>query len=87
MNERSQPAQLSTEEKDRAFWREADAPAHPLNFLPGSSVWERVGLTKREVFAAMAMQAVRTVNPACTSREIAQSAVADADALLKELAK
>jgi hypothetical protein len=35
----------------------------------------------------MAMQAVRKVNPACSSQEIAQSAVADADALLKELAK
>jgi hypothetical protein len=41
----------------------------------------------RAVYAAMAMQAVRKVNPACSSQEIAQSAVADADALLKELAK
>ena len=55
--------------------------------VSGDSTLISKGLTKRELFAAMAMQAVRSVNPSCNSYEIAQSAVADADALLKELAK
>jgi hypothetical protein len=53
----------------------------------GDIVYGSPGLTKRELFSAMAMQSIRTVNPACSSEEIAESAVRDADALLKELAK
>jgi hypothetical protein len=45
------------------------------------------GLTKRELLAAMAMQAIETSNPQAGYEDIAVSAVKQADALLKELAK
>lgn len=49
------------------------------------------GLTKRELFAAMAMQGMCSCNLAATSlcdfESMAQYATAAADALLKELAK
>jgi hypothetical protein len=48
------------------------------------------GLTKREYFAGLALMGLRgNAHPQCptTSGEIAEMAVADADALLAELAK
>lgn len=46
------------------------------------------GLTKRELFAAMAMQGIRSdPNGPGLSERIAEEAVQIADALLKELAK
>jgi len=48
------------------------------------------GLTKRELFAAMAMQGLRACgDPQCprNSVPIAEIAVADADALIAELSK
>lgn len=45
------------------------------------------GITKREWFAAMAMQAIEASNPPAGYEDIAVSAVKQADALLKELAK
>lgn len=43
------------------------------------------GLTKREHFAGLAMQATRTANPSMDSCECAALAVNDADALLSAL--
>lgn len=45
------------------------------------------GLSKREYFAAMAMQGLRADQNGFDSEQIARIAVSDADALLAELAK
>lgn len=74
--------------------RNGDAPASPINFLPGPSVWHREGLTKRELFAAMAMQGwlagcgnaySEFTNPGHLSKKVADSCVGLADALLSAL--
>jgi hypothetical protein len=65
-------------------------PAHPISCLPGS-IWTRTGLSKREYFAAMAMQGLlgdqRYWESLHEHEARAAAAVAQADALLKELAK
>lgn len=63
--------------------RLADEPAYPCEG-PNAPAY---GLTKREFFAAMAMQGLRADRQQFPRDEIARMAVADADALLKELAK
>lgn len=65
------------------------APAFPLNFLP-SGMWQRSGLTKRELFAAMAMQGLLANESwECNHlpNQTALEAVECAEALLKELSK
>lgn len=47
----------------------------------------QLGLTKRELFAAMAMQGMLTADYSSPVDELAHQAVVFADALLKELAK
>jgi hypothetical protein len=64
--------------------RVGDVPAFPLNFIPGSSVWERAGLTKRELFAAMAMQGL-IARGISYSLQDAHTAVRYADAVLSAL--
>lgn len=63
------------------------APAAPINFLPGPSVWERTGLTKREYIAALALQGIlaHSYNDV-TYEAAARDAVVHADELLKALA-
>lgn len=73
--------------------------AHPLDPEMDRSVscnsWGSAGLTKREMFAAMAMQGLLPLaNPGVSGRafkkalrEVAESATYAADALLAELAK
>jgi len=70
----------------------ANDSAFPLaaNFIAGDEV--TYGLNKRELFAAMAMQGLCAGSSALadcesTSKAMARMAVADADALLAELAK
>lgn len=64
---------------DRAF------PRPPVMNEFGNLRHGQQGLTKRELFAAMAMQGM--VSEKYEIDEIAQDAVAVADALLKQLAK
>ena len=45
------------------------------------------GLTKREYFAAMAMQANRQMYPKEFSEQVARNAMSDADALIKCLSE
>lgn len=45
------------------------------------------GLTKRELFAAMAMQGMLTCDDDVLSERLAKDAILHADALLRELAK
>ena len=45
------------------------------------------GITLRQLFAALAMQGLRASDFIADSKEVAQMAIEDADALLKELAK
>lgn len=57
----------------------------------GPSLWQFAGLTKRELFAAMAMQGF-CADPSCHQlfadpEEMAENAVGCADALLAELTK
>jgi len=92
MNERSEIAQRSTEE--RTYTRDLgveSAFARNGVVLPNDQVdYGDVGLTKRELFAAMAMQGICGDGiPGSHHRpdETARDAVAYADALLKELAK
>lgn len=47
----------------------------------------RAGLTKREYFAARAMQAIVTADPDAKEEAVARDAVSYADALVTELAK
>ena len=70
----------------------ADRPAYPLQLQEGESseligkLGNADGLTKREYFAAMAMQGL--MNKQGVNMEmIVKMAVAHADALLKELEK
>lgn len=55
----------------------------------GESYWPETGLTKRELFAAMAMQGALGGTPGrhLCAGVLARDSVAHADALLKELAK
>lgn len=58
--------------------------------FPIFSNQEEDGLTKRELFAAMAMQGLCTLYPQCgdfMQDHVAEGAVKLADALLRELAK
>lgn len=55
--------------------------------LQASSNSSSNSLSKREQFAGMAMQAIRSIEPDQHPDKIAFLAVADADALLAELAK
>jgi hypothetical protein len=75
-----------------------DLPIHPqlerTETMEGEPGTARVtqyfyarGLTKREVYAAMAMQGLLADNSTDTAATTAKRAVAFADALLKELAK
>lgn len=62
-----------------------DIPVHPIN---SPVVGTHYGLTKREYFAAMAMQGLLAKEERTGSREdFASDAVKYADALLNELAK
>lgn len=69
--------------------KNAKEPAYPIT----ASSWSHAGLTKREYFAAMAMQGMAKDNPFYytesymdrQSVKIAQAAAKLADALLKEL--
>jgi hypothetical protein len=67
--------------------RNGNDPAYPSGNGVSMYQW---GLTKRELFAAMAMQGLRACgDPQCprNSDRIADIAVADADALIAELSK
>jgi hypothetical protein len=84
MNERSQPAQLTTD--DGAF---------PIVHSDGVTSWtQQFGLTKRELFAAHLMASICTTHSGGSINAddaelgyLARKAVCAADALLKELAK
>jgi hypothetical protein len=89
MNERSENVALPTDERAR---KNGDAPAGSGETgVSGDSRLISKGLTKRELFAAMAMQAILTgaVTRGCPSNEWVEQEIAArcADALLKELAK
>jgi len=61
------------------------APAFPTSgFVDGKPI-TICGLTKRELFAALAMVAI--IEPSMTPEMVAEDAVYTADALLAELAK
>lgn len=66
-----------------------DNPASPTPFIPEGARYDNEnGLTKREQFAAMAMQGILANSASSTSNEnYADIAVSLADALLLELAK
>jgi len=55
--------------------------------IVGANVETSYGLTKREYFAAMAMQAHRIAEPLQDSLNLAHRSLNDADALLKALAE
>lgn len=79
--------QIAREAADNGAW-----PAHPTQALDGSGMPRSEhcpGLTKRELFAAMAMQGVcgSEVYMDMTPAALAKEAVLIADTLLKELAK
>ena len=59
----------------------------PINFIPGREVGDNPGLTKREYFAVMAMQAYITSSPQDSALHAAFIAVRLADGLIKELNK
>jgi hypothetical protein len=88
MNERSENVAVSTEERAR---KNGDAAAGSGETgVSGDSRLISKGLTKRELFAAMAMQALapQFVNGGdFMEKHVAVGAVTVADALLKELAK
>jgi hypothetical protein len=69
----------------------ADIPAMPVNAHDyhnnGGYECESFGLTKREHFAAMAMQGICASGPTISNQLIASEAVVLADLLLKELEK
>ncbi len=96
MTEHSQPAQLSTDPNDMRARQLGAEPASPTEETRRNSygdISERTtvpGLTKRELFAAMAMQGqcANSIPGSHHSFEnTARDAVQYADALLKELAK
>lgn len=59
------------------------APAFPVNYRDR----DKNGLTKREYFAALAMQSVINTNPGADYESCAKDAVQCADALLAKLAE
>lgn len=60
--------------------------AHPIDFLYGKNDRER--LTKREYFAAMAMQGLLTVvSEDCSFQDVAKAAAMAADCLIEQLNK
>lgn len=63
--------------------KNADKPAMPANTAPYEV--PNTGMTKREHFAGLAMQATRAANPKMPSCECAAMAVNDADSLLAAL--
>ena len=63
----------------------ADECVYPSNY--DSNFAPEYGLTKREYFAAMAMQGYCTTRHTISHALVAEIAVAQADALLKELEK
>lgn len=66
-----------------------NAPAMPHLMKVGDTAKSEGGLTKREYFAGLAMQALSTADNqfAMTERDIAAHAVTQADALLAKLDK
>ena len=73
-----------------------DMPANPANTTGANRIWkdsddktrgtiQASGLTKREHFAAMAMQGFCALDGPCTPEQAAYVAVRYADALLAEL--
>lgn len=79
------------EAHDKAFEAMAQLePAFPIAVvLPPGESYPRIilGLTKRELFAAMAMQGLTTDDGSTPDKQIARLAVGRADALLAELEK
>jgi len=72
-------------------WENHELPVNPTRIeIDGDDSWYCMGLTKREHFAAMAMQGIMAneflIRDKC-SKGIAIKAVYIADALLKELSK
>lgn len=68
--------------------KKADEPANPVR-VPAKNAGTHVhtGLTKREYFAAMAMQGLLAQNDYSRMDILANDAVKQADAILKELEK
>ena len=66
--------------------KNADMPAFPVEETCNSESLS-FGLTKREYFAAMAMQGFLSQNEYITPEGLAFAAIEQADALLKELEK
>ncbi|MCX2894846.1 hypothetical protein ORG27_14800 [Stenotrophomonas lactitubi] len=71
--------------------KNGDQPAIPnaLAVRTNDGYMSTSGLTKRELFAAMAMQGIRATLPVMQSRyaDVADAAVSQADALLAALEK
>jgi hypothetical protein len=67
--------------------KNGNTPINPVHFKTDDSGFEFMshGLTKREYFAAMAMQGIITVGHGTSCQDVAQMAVEQADALLKAL--
>jgi hypothetical protein len=66
-------------------WSQLDRKLHGIQ-TGGCSGW-KIGLTKRELFAALAMQGLMGLPVEMSHVVVARSAVEQADALLAELAK
>jgi hypothetical protein len=66
----------------------ANSPLNPqvLKFGDGSEI-VNMGLTKREYFAAMAMQGMAQISGVSLSKEVARQSVEYADALIEALNK
>lgn len=72
--------------------KNADMPAFPLFYEQKEDgdiveTGKAFGLTKREHFAGLTMQAARIANPSTQSESLAHDAIKDADALIDALAK
>ena len=78
-------SRATTEEENEQFYQESMDSAFPFSYEMDGVAFTVRGLTKREYFAAMAMQnsAETTVRPSI----IAIKAVKIADALIEELGK
>ncbi|MDR1938182.1 MAG: hypothetical protein LBQ73_06775 [Tannerellaceae bacterium] len=75
---------MTKEERAKALGREAAYASAGNTLTDGSFLYGNFGLTKREHFAAMAMQGV-IANDYLAAKDTAKVAVGYADALLLEL--
>lgn len=76
--------------------KNSEQPAHPLEAFkdpnrghgePDRSHPAYMGLTKREYFAGLAMQALLSNSDTCDSEHLYENCVRNADELLKQLEK